>query len=177
MGNRTNSQAKTPTLNRQIIILNLWRGQSLARLNRAGHQLDGEFDILPSSTAPPPNVGPYPQYPPLHPQHSIHSTHGTVTALTSAPAEPPYSDSAYPAPTHHSPHCRFLPPPPRSTTISARLPNSISLEDLKKTMCMRYFPRVEYRTSYIREYFVYPLRRSTQLLSWVYHHFSRYGSA
>ncbi|PUU82589.1 hypothetical protein B9Z19DRAFT_1190260 [Tuber borchii] len=107
MGNTRNSFTKTPTLNCQPIIPDVWRGQSPHRLNRAETATTiASSTYSQSSTLPPSHVGHYPHYPPLRPQHSTHSSYDSVAALTSAPVESPYSDPAYPSPTHHFPRGR-----------------------------------------------------------------------
>ena len=82
MGNGRNSFTKTPTLNCQPRIPDLWRGQSPLRLNRAETAATiASSTYSPSSTMPPPHVGPYAHYPPPRPQHSTHSSYDSVTAL------------------------------------------------------------------------------------------------
>ena len=107
MGNSRNSFTKTSTLNCQPVIPDVWRGQSPHRLNRAETAATiASSTYSRSSTMPPPHVDPYAHYPPPRPQHSTHSSYDSVTALTSAPFENPYSDPAFPPPTHHSPRGR-----------------------------------------------------------------------
>jgi len=118
-GNSRNSFTKPPTLNCQPIIPDLWRGQSPHRLNRAETAATiASSTYSRSSAMPPPHVNPYAHYPPPRPQHSTHSSYDSVTALTSAPFENPYSDPAYPPPTHHSPRGRS-PISPRDQQQSA----------------------------------------------------------